>query len=116
MPRACPCWGLKRSPMPRCAKRWTSSTTCSTAATTFARPAVSGAEENLLNLRGDRYAKENILVHEFGHTFHEMGLNSIDRGFDQKLQEAYAAAKKKGLWKGHYAQTNHKEYWAEGVQ
>ena len=83
---------------------------------TLARPAVSGAEENLLNLRGDRYAKENILVHEFGHTFHEMGLNSIDRGFDQKLQDAYAAAKKKGLWKGHYAQTNHKEYWAEGVQ
>ena len=26
------------------------------------------------------------------------------------------ASMKKELWKGHYAATNHKEYWAEGVQ
>jgi alpha-glucosidase len=32
---------------------------------TRARPAVSCGEENLLNLRGDRYPRENILIHEF---------------------------------------------------
>ena len=36
---------------------------------TQARPAVSGAEENILCLDGDVYAGENIMVHEFAHTF-----------------------------------------------
>lgn len=83
---------------------------------TLARPAVSCAEENLLNLKGDHYARKNILVHEFAHTIHEMGVNSIDKTFDGKLQTAYKAAIKNGLWKETYAATNHKEYWAEGVQ
>src|SRR5499427_10373145 len=30
----------------------------------------SCGEENLLNLKGDRYRNENILVHEFGHCIH----------------------------------------------
>ena len=80
------------------------------------RPAVSCAEENLLNLEGDRYRKENILVHEFAHAIHEMGLNSIDRTFDARLRDVYDASLKKGLWKRTYAATNHKEFWAEGVQ
>ena len=80
------------------------------------RPAVSCGEENLLNLKGDRYAKENILVHEFGHAIHEMGINSLDPKFDGRLKEIYQRAMDKGLWKGTYAATNHKEYWAEGVQ
>jgi hypothetical protein len=83
---------------------------------TFRRPAVSCGEENLLNLRGDRYPTENILVHEFAHTFHEMGLNSIDKTFDARLRETFDKAIKAGLWKNTYAATNHKEYWAEGVQ
>ena len=32
---------------------------------TFARPAVTCGEENLLGIKGDPYAKENILIHEF---------------------------------------------------
>ena len=80
------------------------------------RPAVSCGEENLLNLKGDRYHNENILVHEFGHAIHEMGLNSIDPKFDGRLKAIYQRAMDKGLWKGTYAATNHKEYWAEGVQ
>lgn len=83
---------------------------------TRARPAVSCGEENLLNLRGDRYPRENILIHEFAHAFHEMGLNYVDRGFDRKLKACYDRAIKKGLWKDTYAATNHKEYWAEAVQ
>lgn len=83
---------------------------------TSARPAVSCAEENLLNLKGDRYDKENILVHEFGHVIHEMGMNSLDRTFDGRLRASYDHAMDKGIWKDTYAATNHKEYWAEGVQ
>lgn len=80
------------------------------------RPAVSCGEENLLNLPGDRYPTENILVHEFGHTIHEMGVNAVDPEFDARLRAAYEAAMAAGLWKDTYAATNHKEYWAEGVQ
>jgi alpha-glucosidase len=83
---------------------------------TRVRPAVSCGEENLLNLKGDRYRKENILIHEFAHTIHEMGLNSIDKRFEARLRECYDKALKKGLWKDTYAATNYKEYWAEAVQ
>ena len=83
---------------------------------TSARPAVSCGEENLLNLPGDRYAAENILVHEFAHAIHLMGLNSVDAKFDKRLREVFARSTGKGLWKKTYAATNHAEYWAEGVQ
>ncbi len=83
---------------------------------THARPAVSCGEENLLNLKGDHYDKEDILVHEFGHVIHEMGMNSIDPAFDGKLKASYDHAMDKGTWKNTYAATNYKEYWAEGVQ
>jgi hypothetical protein len=83
---------------------------------TRARPAVSCGEENLLNLKGDRYAKENILIHEFAHAIHEMGLNTIDPTFDMRLRAAYARAMETGLWDRTYAATNRMEYWAEGVQ
>ncbi|GBD35885.1 hypothetical protein HRbin36_01000 [bacterium HR36] len=83
---------------------------------TRARPAISCAEENLLEYPGDPYRGENILVHEFAHTLHEIGLREVDKTFDKRLREAYEAAMKAGLWKMTYAATNHSEYWAEGVQ
>jgi len=83
---------------------------------TDARPAVSCGEENLLCLPGDPYAAENILVHEFAHAMHQMGLEKIDGDFDRRLRQAYAEAMENDLWKGKYAATNHHEYWAEGVQ
>jgi alpha-glucosidase len=76
----------------------------------------SCGEENLLNLKGDRYARENILVHEFAHCIHNQGLRSIDPKFDGKLRMCYTRAKDKGLWKDTYAATNAGEYWAECVQ
>src|SRR5205823_12442767 len=79
-------------------------------------PAVSCGEENLLHLSGDSYAKENILIHEFAHAIHLMGLNTVDRRFDRRLRETYRKAMDKGLWKTAYAATNAEEYWAEGVQ
>lgn len=76
----------------------------------------SCGEENLLNLRGDRYRGESILVHEFGHAVHRYGLASLDRTFDARLKQAHTRAVEAGLWKGTYAATNPSEYWAEGVQ
>ena len=45
---------------------------------TFARPATSCGEENLLGMPSDRYRGESILVHEFGHTILNMALPEID--------------------------------------
>ncbi len=76
----------------------------------------SCAEENLLDYPSDRYHGENILIHEFAHTLHEMAIVTLDETFDARLGKAYADAVGRGLWKDTYAATNHKEYWAEGVQ
>ena len=83
---------------------------------TPARPAVSCGEENLLNYQGDPYSTENILIHEFAHAIHQMGLNTVDPSFDDHLQAMFEAAVEKGLWKDTYAITNRAEYWAEGTQ
>jgi len=80
------------------------------------RRATSCGEENLLRYPGDPYQAENILIHEFAHSIHHMGLNSIDKTFDKKLDAIYKAAMAKGLWKGKYASNNRAEYWAEAVQ
>jgi alpha-glucosidase len=76
----------------------------------------SCGEENLLNLKGDRYNRENILIHEFNHAIHQQGLREADPTFDRRLRKAYRAATDKGLWKGTYVATNPSEYWAEGAQ
>jgi hypothetical protein len=80
------------------------------------RLAVSCGEENLLLYPNGPYATENILIHEFAHAIHQMGLVDIDPTFDERLEAAYEAALKEGLWKGKYAARNRFEYWAEGVQ
>lgn len=79
-------------------------------------PTTSCAEENLLGYQDDRYNGENILIHEFAHTIHEVGMKAFDKEFDGRLKKLYDKAMGKGLWKETYAATNHKEYWAEGVQ
>jgi hypothetical protein len=79
-------------------------------------PAVSCAEENLLNYKGDPYSTENIMIHEFAHAIHSMGVRSVDPTFDPRLRNAFRDAMAKGLWKGTYAASNVSEYWAEGVQ
>ena len=80
------------------------------------RPAVSCGEENLLCYQGDPYGTENILIHEFAHAIHHMGLVTVDETFDKRLKETYESAMKKGLWKDKYAGSNRAEYWAEAVQ
>ena len=83
---------------------------------THARPAVSCAEENLLRYSEDPYRGESILTHEFAHTLHEMAIVEIDETFDTRLKAAFSNAMERGLWNDTYAASNHREYWAEGVQ
>lgn len=83
---------------------------------TRVRPAVSAGEENLLHYRGDPYVGESILVHEFAHAIHQMGLETVDETFNDRLRDAYEAAMAEGLWEDAYAAVNTHEYWAEGVQ
>jgi hypothetical protein len=79
-------------------------------------PTTSCGAENLLGSATDPYRGESILIHEFAHSVHEVGMLALDSNFDGALQAQYEAAMHSGLWKNSYAATNHKEYWAEGVQ
>ena len=83
---------------------------------TWQSRAVSCGEENLLNYPGDPYSTENILIHEFAHTIHEMGLVTTDPSFDNRLKSTYETAIRNGLWAGTYGSSNKQEYWAVGVQ
>ncbi|WP_254508856.1 hypothetical protein [Anatilimnocola floriformis] len=78
-------------------------------------PMATCAEENLLNLRGDPYTRENITIHEFAHTL-ASSLRRADRAWWDKLEAAYEQAKEKGSYGRSYASTNAQEYWAEGAQ
>lgn len=80
------------------------------------RPAVSCGAENLLCYPGDPYSTESIVVHEFAHAIHLLGLNLVDPTFDDRLRVVYDTAMKAGLWRDTYAASNKQEYWAEGVQ
>jgi len=76
---------------------------------------VSCAEENLLGYAGTKYYGENILVHEFSHNMMS-ALATVDTALYAKIQQAYEAAKLKGLYKDQYAINTVAEYWAEGTQ
>lgn len=79
-------------------------------------PITTAGEENLLCLVVDRYRGENILVHEFAHSIHLIGIDLAEPGFDDELRQLYEDALARGLWSDTYAATNRQEYWAEGVQ
>lgn len=79
-------------------------------------PVVSCGEENLLHLLGDPYRAENILLHEFAHSVHLVGMARLDATFDLRLTKAYQQAKGEGLWRDTYAISNAEEYFAEGTQ
>jgi hypothetical protein len=75
----------------------------------------SCAEENLLGYENDRYAGENILVHEFAHNVMD-GIQAVDPKLYAQIINAYNQALKKGLYKDQYAINTQEEYWAEGTQ
>jgi len=76
----------------------------------------SCGEENLLCLESDRYVGENILIHEFAHIIHLIGIAGIDPDFDKQLSILYEQAKEEGLWSNTYVMENKEEYFAETVQ
>ena len=78
-------------------------------------PLATCAEENLLNLRGDPYTRENITIHEFSHTV-ASAIRRVNREWYDRLRDAYNDAKAKGIYGDSYAGTNEQEYWAEGAQ
>ena len=83
---------------------------------TLEMPFSTCAEENILAYQIDKYHAEDIMIHEFAHTIHNVGISPIHPEFNDELQAALDAAVAKGLWKNVYASTNIEEYWAEGVQ
>lgn len=76
----------------------------------------SFGEENVLCLEGDRYRDESILVHEFAHLIHTIGIVGVNPDFDSELEELRRHAIEKGLWENTYAIGNKEEYFAETVQ
>ena len=87
-------------------------------AATISRPLSSCAEENVMcsSEEVDRYYNEDVLIHEFAHTFHQLGIRAVEPGIDTELQEALQNALANNLWKNTYAGANYLEYFAEGVQ
>lgn len=83
---------------------------------TLRMPFSTCAEENILAYQIDKYHAEDILIHEFAHTIHNVGIQPVYPDFNKELQAALDDAVAKGRWKNVYAATNIEEYWAEGVQ
>ena len=76
----------------------------------------SCGEENVLALRGDRYVGENILIHEFSHLIHQIGIAEIEPDFNDRLETIRQHALAKGLWSKTYGIGSKEEYFAECVQ
>ncbi|WP_291861840.1 hypothetical protein [Marinilabilia sp.] len=83
---------------------------------TLELPLTTCAEENLLCYQIDKYHAEDILIHEFAHTIHDVGILPLKPDFNEVLQEMLDAALANGKYHNTYAATNVWEYWAEGVQ
>ena len=76
----------------------------------------SCGEENLLALPQDKYVGENILIHEFAHLIHTVGIVGVEPDFNERLEALRQNAIWKGLWEKTYAVSNKEEYFAECVQ
>ena len=79
-------------------------------------PLTSCAEENVLAYQIDKYHAEDILVHEFAHSIHLIGLTLADHEFDGRLKQCYENAKMRGILDDTYRITDKEEYFAEAVQ
>ncbi len=80
-------------------------------------PVTSISEVNVLRiLEGEhitRYPNEMILVHEFAHAIHLIGINYMeDKTLALEIKKAYEDAKAEGKWPNTYAISNYEEYFA----
>jgi hypothetical protein len=79
-------------------------------------PLTSCAEENILAYQIDKYHAEDILIHEFAHSIHLIGIIQVDTTFNSKLEKLLKQAVAQGKYANTYAKTDIYEYWAEGIQ
>lgn len=79
-------------------------------------PLTSCAEENVLAYQIDKYHAEDILIHEFAHSIHLIGLMTAVHDFDARLKQCYENAKMRGILDSTYRVTDKEEYFAEAVQ
>lgn len=70
----------------------------------------SCGEENLLRLDMDRYRGRDICIHEFAHNIQDNGVSAQIR---RKIRQQYYLSLGRGLWRGSYAASNEKEFFAE---
>lgn len=80
-------------------------------------PTTSISEVNVLHIcEGEhvtRYTHECILVHEFAHALHLIGINYMkDTSLADEFRAIYKQAEKEGLWPHTYAISNYEEYFA----
>ena len=75
---------------------------------------ISAGEEGILKFPG-AHRSYSVLLHEFAHGVHVLGLRTLDTTFDRRLETAYRTAMERGLWQGTYAASDPREYWAEGT-
>ena len=80
-------------------------------------PTTSISEVNVLHIvEGEyitRYTHECILVHEFAHALHLIGINYMkDTSLADEFRSIYAQTKEEGLWPNTYAISNYEEYFA----
>src|SRR5215469_5676297 len=73
---------------------------------------VACAEENLLDLPDDPYYRMNIdtCIHEFAHAIQ---LQGVPGNLRDAIKMRYRQALDDGLWRGQYAATNEREFFAE---
>lgn len=79
-------------------------------------PVTTCAEENILAYQIDKYHAEDILIHEFAHSIHLIGIYQVDSTINEKLDSLLAKAKARGIYANTYRLDNGMEYFAEAVQ
>jgi len=79
-------------------------------------PLSTCAEENILAYQIDKYHAEDIMIHEFSHSIHLIGMIQVHPEINDVLQDLLDKAHAEGKYQGTYAGTCIEEYWAEGVQ
>ena len=79
-------------------------------------PVTTCAEENILAYQIDKYHAEDILIHEFAHSIHLIGIYQVDPTINEKLDKLLANAKARGIYANTYRLENGMEYFAEAVQ
>lgn len=75
------------------------------------KPVTATSEENLLKLRGDPFAAEDITVHEVAHAVHNLGLTEEERRAWDRLYRKY-----RRNFQTVFAGTNKDEFFAELTQ